>query len=164
MRNIPTKFRWLLGLLILAGLIIAGSYYYPRSTNKASLPNFAPPSKEDAKDRGISTAQKLSNEYPKLIKRAFIQQQIEGTLKAKEENSWTIEAEGQTLTLVNQNTNKIFLSKLPKIASGSSSSVIYPVEIKPEDLKVGDTVSVNQLIEWDSGQVMITGITVLSSN
>jgi|GEM_PF-2202709 hypothetical protein len=162
MGNIPIKIRWLLGLLVLLGLIVAGSYFIPRNIiNKSSLPDFTPPPKEDAKDRGLKAAQKLANEYPKLIKRAFIQQQIEGTLKAKEENSWTIEAGGQTITLLNQSTNKVFLSKLPKVASKSSTPVIYPVEIKPEDLKVGDFISINQLIDWQTGQIIITGITVL---
>lgn len=163
MQNIPTKARWLIGLLALLGLVLAGTYFLPqynKGIKNTSLPAFTPPAK-DSKGLGLKAAQKFSDNYSKFVKEAFIQQQVEGKLKAIEKNSWTLETEGQTLTLANQSTNKVRLSKLPKIASGSSTKVVYPAEIKAEELKVGDLVSVTQVINWQTGAVVITNITVL---
>lgn len=159
MENIPIKIRWLLGLLILLGLVMAGSYLYTKSINN-SLPEFTPLSKEDSKNLGVKAVQKMFDEYPQFTKKAFIQQQLEGTLKIIDENSWTIEAEGKALTLVNQGTNKVRLTKLPKTATGSTK-ILVPVEIKATDLKIGDLVSITQVIDWQTGKVTITGITVL---
>lgn len=165
MQNISTKVRWLIGLLVLLGLITTGIYFfsqYNKGTKNPSLPGFTPPSAQDSKDLGLTAAQKLFTDYPQFIKKTIIQQQIEGTLKVMDKNSWTIEAEGKTLTLANQSTNKIRYIKIPKTATGSAK-VLVPVEIKAEDLKIGDLVSITQIIDWQTGKVTITGITVLSS-
>lgn len=163
MKNISTKVHWLIGLLVLLGLIIAVTYFLPqynKGTKNPFLPEFTPPSAQDSKDLGLKAAQKLLTDYPQFVKKAFIQQQIEGTLKIIDENSWTIETEGKTLTLVNRNNNKIRYIKIPTVATGSAK-VLIPTEIKAADLKIGDLLSITQMIDWQTGKVTITGITVL---
>lgn len=159
MENSSTKVRLLLGFSLLAAFIIGGSFLYTKVIKKSA--STATTSQKTAVSPGILAAQTMFTDYPQFIKKAFIQQQIEGTLKAVSENSWTLEEKGKTLTLASQDTNKIRFTKLPKIATGSSTKTISPTEIKPEEVKIGDLVSITQIINWQTGQVTITGITVL---
>ncbi len=165
MDNSSAKIRWILGVLLLAALIIGGSFLYTRVAKKPIspiVPILIPPSQKTTDTQpGVKTAQKMLADYPQFVKRTFIQQQIEGTLKATTENSWTIEVSGKSLTLTNESTNKIHFTKLPKTATSGTTKTILPTEIKPEEMKVGDLVSINQLIDWQTGKVIITGITVL---
>ncbi|MDO8576786.1 MAG: hypothetical protein Q7R82_00420 [Candidatus Daviesbacteria bacterium] len=158
----PTKLRFALGLLLLATLIIGGSFVYTQVSKKPASPAATSPSQKPVElPSGLKAAQTMFTDYPQFIKKAFIQQQIEGTLKTVTENSWILEAKGKTLTLVSQGANKIRYTKLPKTATGSSTQAIILTEIKPEEMKVGDLVSINQIIDWQTGKVTITGITVI---
>lgn len=160
MENFSTRVKFLLGFSLLAAFIIGGSFLYTKVIKKPA--STATTSQKTAElPSGLKAAQKMSADYPQFIKKAFIQQQIEGTLKAVTENSWTLEEKGKTLTLASQDTNKIRFTKLPKIATGSSTKTISPTEIKPEEVKIGDLVSITQIIDWQTGKVTITGITVL---
>lgn len=158
MENFSTKVRLLLGLSLLAALIIGGSFLYTKVVKKPASTTI--PSQKTAVSVGLQAAQKLLTDYPQFIKRTIIQQQIEGTLKIIDENSWTIETEGKTLTLVNRNSNKIRYIKVPAVATGSAK-ILIPTEIKAADLEIGDLVSITQIIDWQTGQVIVTGITVL---
>ena len=162
MENSSAKIRWILGVLLLAAFIIGGSYLYTRVAKKSISPIVTPPSQKTTDTQaGIKTAQKMFADYPQFVKRTVIQQQIEGTLKATSGNNWTIEAGGKSLTLVNDNTKQVRFTKLPKIATGSSNKAISPTEIKAEEVKIGDSLSISQLIDWQTGKVTIVGITVL---
>lgn len=165
MVNFPRKTWLVIGILLLA-VVAAAALFYNQIVLKKPL-FFTPPSPEKPADTqadtqpGLTAAQKLLTDYPQFIKKAFIQQQIEGTLKAVSENSWTLEEKGKTLTLANQGTNQVRFTKLPKIATGSSTKTVSPTEIKPEEVKIGDLLSISQMIDWQTGKITITGITVL---
>lgn len=161
MENSSAKARWILGVLILAALIIGGSFFYTRVVKNSPQSKFtSPPPLKASNQAGVKAAQKLFDDYPEFVKRAFIQQQIEGTLKSTIGNSWMLEAGGKSITLTNQGTNKIRYTKIPKIATGSSK-VATPSEIKPEEIKTGNLLLIDQIIDWKTGKVTIVGITVL---
>ncbi len=160
MDNLSPKIKWVLGVALLSGLIIGGSFLYTKVIKKPG--SSTPPSFQRTADNqaGIKTAQKLFDEYPQFVKRAFIQQQIEGTLKSTIGNNWMLEAGGKSITLTNQGTNKVRYTKIPKIATGGAK-VAAPSEIKPEEIKTGDLLLIDQIIDWKTGKVTILGITVL---
>lgn len=160
MENFSPKLKWVLGVLLLSGLIIGSSFLYTKVVKKPG--SSTPPSLQQTTNNqaGFKTAQKLFDDYPQFVKRAFIQQQIEGALKTTSGNNWTLESGGKSITLANQGTNKIRYTKIPKIATGSAK-VAAPTEIKPEEIKTGDLLLVDQIIDWKTGKVTILGITVL---
>lgn len=161
MENSSAKVRWILGVLLLAAFIIGGSFFYTRVVKQPISPIVTPPSQKTTDTQpGIKAAQKMFDEYPQFVKRTFIQQQIEGTLKSTIGNSWMLEAGGKSITLTNQGTNKIRYTKIPKIATGSAK-VAAPTEIKPEEIKTGNLLLIDQIIDWQTGKVTIVGITVL---
>ena len=159
----PSGKLWLLIAVIIALLLGGGSYYYTKVAQKPffSKKGTITPKSSVQSASGIRTAQEYANNYPQLVKQTFIQQQIQGTLTMINDNNWTIEAGGRSLTLSNQGANKVYITKLPKVASGSAQKVVSPTEIKPQDLKVGNEVVINLLIDWQTGKVTIVGITVL---
>lgn len=152
---------WILGILCLAVFIVGGSFLYSKVAKNPLSPAVSLPSLQQTTDTpGFKTAQQMLTDYPQFVKRTFVQQQIEGTLKASNRNSWTLEAGGKTLVVTNQGDNKFRYTKLPKTASNSAQAV-SPVEIKPADIKTGDLVLISQIIDWQTGQTTIVGITVL---
>ena len=52
------------------------------------------------------------------------------------------------------------VDKAPPLVPGNSK-VTVPSEIKPEEIKTGDLLLIDQLIDWKTGKVTILGITVL---
>lgn len=162
MGSLSPKAKWILGVILLSGLIIGGSFFYTKVVKKPGSSIPLPSLQKTTEGQiGLQAAQKLLDEYPQFVKRAFIQQQIEGTLKTTIGNNWILEAGDKSITLTNQGTNKIRYTKIPKIATGSSK-VTAPSEIKPEEIKTGDLLLIDQLIDWKTGKVTILGITVLS--
>lgn len=150
---------WLvLGLVIVA--VAAGIFVYTQNKKLSAL---IPSSTTLASDpAGVKQTKDAFSKYPKLTKRAFIQQQFQGTLKTMTGTSWTLEAEGQTITITSDAAANIRYSKLPKNATSSAQSAI-PVEIKPGELKVGETVVVGRNIDWQTGTSSSVSIIVLSS-
>lgn len=162
MGSLSPKAKWILGVILLSSLIIGGSFLYTKVVKKPGSSIPLPSLQKTSEGQiGLQAAQKLLDEYPQFVKRAFIQQQIEGTLKTTIGNNWILEAGGKSMTLTNQGTNKIRYTKIPKIAT-SSSKVTAPSEIKLEEIKTGDLLLIDQLIDWKTGKVTILGITVLS--
>lgn len=156
----PSTRLWIFIFLLLAALIVGGSYLYTKVAKKPLFPLTPLSQQTAASSPGLQAAQSFLTNYPQFIKKTFIQQQIQGTLKNISPNNWTLESGNKTLTISNQGNNTVRLTKLPQVASSSSQSV-SPIEIKPQDLKVGDVVSISQVIDWQTGAVTITGITVL---
>lgn len=156
--NRPVIVWLILGVLV---IVFAGGAIFYAQTKKMSssqiplgLPN------QTQVPSGVKEAQKTAETYPKLVKQSFIQQQVEGILKAATEKSWTLEQDGQTLTLTNEGTGKIRYTTFDKPAT-SSAQIIIPREIKREDVKIGSLVSVSRTIDWQTGQSAVVGITVL---
>ncbi|MBI2252321.1 MAG: hypothetical protein HYU63_06230, partial [Armatimonadetes bacterium] len=119
-----------------------GSFFYTKVVKKPGSSIPLPSLQKTTEGQvGLQAAQKLLDEYPQFVKRAFIQQQIEGTLKTTIGNNWMLEADGKSMTLTNQGTNKIRFTKIPKIATGSSK-VNTPSEIKQEEIKTGDLLAI----------------------
>ncbi len=160
MGNLSTKTRFILGILLLTAFIVGGSYLYKVIGKPTSLIPTTTTSQKTTVSTGLQATQKMLTDYPQFIKKTFIQQHIEDTLTAINANNWTLETGGKSLTISNQGNNTVRLTKLPQTASGSSQPV-FPTEIKPQDLKIGDLVSITQVIDWQTGTVTITGITVL---
>lgn len=158
--NSVTKIWIILGVLIIA--LAGGIVIYTQNQNKGSLPVFTSPSAQTALPLGLSKVQKMTATYPKLVK-TIIQQQIEGTLTAIDNNKWVIEQDGQTITLVQEGITEIQYYKLPPTATGSAKLSV-PVAIKVKDLQIGNRISVYQTIDYQTGKTSITSIVVLGKN
>ncbi len=155
----------IIGSIVLLVIILFSLYYFkiikfktastspPAGGSIASIPQSNEPA-------GLQKAKQLSIDYPQMVKRAFIQQQLQGTIKAASANSWTIEKDGKSLTLTNQTTNKIRFVKQAQSTNGSTKTLTAK-EIKPEEVKPGDLVLIDQMTDWQSGQSVVTSITVL---
>lgn len=146
----------IIGVLFLAALII-GALFYTNSAKK--LTSWLPISQIKS-PAGLDKAQMITKTYPQLVKRAFIQQKIEGTLKAASDKSWTVEKAGQTLTLTNEGINKVRYFKIEKSAT-SSAQPTPPKEIPPQAIKIGDLVAISQTIDWESGNTMVVSVTLI---
>lgn len=94
----------------------------------------------------------MGAKYPNLIVRTGITQIFQGKLTAKGEDSWTIEKNGQTLTLTGENSPQIRYLKIVKNST---------TDVKFEDIKVGDEVSITRMTNWQSAKSSITSVTVL---
>lgn len=162
MRNSSAKI-WLIVILFLAAFILGGSSFLNKTLNKFAPSPLAPSLNQTQLSPGLSKIQKMIEAYPKLVKGTVIQQQIEGILKASALNSWTLEQDGQTITLNQEGAGTIHLFKLPKITT-NSAKLSVPVEIKAKDIQIGDRVSVYQTIDYQTGKTTITGITVLAKD
>lgn len=148
------------GLIFLAIILFSLSYFKIINFKTASTPTPIASIPQSNEATGLQKAKQLSTDYPQMVKRAFIQQQLQGTIKAVSENSWTIEKDGKTITLTNQTTNKVRFVKQSPSASGSAK-ILIAKEIKPEEVKPGDSVLIDQMTDWQSGQSTVTSITVL---
>lgn len=151
-------------LIILIVALGVGIYYMTFNKSpkaeKQTISNSLSSNTGSSPSLGYTKAQNLAKNYSSLVIRTTIQQQINGKLKAKGENSWTIENKGQVLTLTQTDKKrKISFSSLP----ASSSAGVKPVEINPEAIQVGDTIFVTQGIDFLSGESTIYGILVRKS-
>lgn len=160
-----TKLGWLLGILLLA-LIAGGSLlFYSNKLKKPISEVTSPTTPVVNEEAGLKETRRMLKDYPTFVKKTFIQQQIEGKLKAFTKNSWVIEQNGRTLTLINGSDNKVRYSRMSKsnLSAGASpsSQPVLPVEIKPEELKAGDLVSASVTYDWQTGKIMVGAITVL---
>lgn len=162
-----TKLGWLLGILLLA-LIAGGSLLFYSNKLKKPISEVASPTTPVVNEEaGLKETRKMLKDYPTFVKKTFIQQQIEGRLKAFTKNSWVIEQNGRTLTLINGSDNKVRYSRMSKsntpkgVTATASSQPVLPVEIKPEELKAGDLISASVTYDWQTGKIMVGAITVL---
>jgi hypothetical protein len=151
------KILLVLGIVILVLLIVTGIYFYTQK-NKSftfiiSILNSDP--------AGVKETKEMLAKYPNITKKVFINQQFQGTLTAVSGKSWVITADGQTVTLINNAANTIRYSKLPLNASVSATA--SAIEIKAEDLKTGDKVTINRSIDWQTGQPTFASIVVVST-
>lgn len=153
MRNSSAKI-WLIVILFLAAFIVGSSFYLKKSNKPASTAVSSQPALRAEQVPAVEKTEKMGVDYANLIVRTGIQQIIQGKLTAKDENSWTLEKDGQTLTLEGENSPQIRYFKL----TGKSN-----VEIKAKDIKVGDEVSISRLTNWQSAKSTITGVTILSA-
>lgn len=108
---------------------------------------------------GIKSAIQFNEDNPELVKKTFMQQIIEGTISTIEENGLTLEANGQTLT-VNDNASVTRYSKIGKVTAGNNQPTT-PTQIQRRDLQTGDLVSVSRIVDLETDQVMVAGVTVM---
>lgn len=152
-------FLGLCGLTVVFTLLILGMTFYPQIfSQKIKSPPMrrvtTPTPQKTGVPLGVQKAQTMAGTYPQLLKRTSIYQQFEGILRAKGENSWTLEKDAQLLTLTQEEKGEIRYGKI-------ATSGAKPVEITPQDLKIGDLVSVTQIINFQTGKARVVVITVL---
>ena len=150
---------WALILLFSTALILGGMFIY--SNYKPTNP--LPPSLQNQLPAGLETIKSMTETYPNLIKGMIIQQQIEGTLKDITNNSWTLEQDGQTITLTQGIITPVQYYKLPKIAT-NSAKLSVPVDIKATDIKTGDRVVIYQILDYQTGKTTVTSVTLLGKD
>lgn len=140
-------------------ILFAGGFFYLRN-QKAPVTAPSSPQKTAVIQSGVAEAQTLAQNYPKLIRKTSIQQTIQGVLTSVEEKSWGVESGGETLVLKNEGNIKVRYARLPKEASLSGKPVTS-LEIKPEELKIGNSVTISRMIDWQTGASFVAAITVL---
>lgn len=158
--NPPTK-TWLVIIMVLiTAVLLSGIFLYSQGRQAKKPVSQAPVSQSQPQlAEGLKKAQEMVKTYPKLIKRISIQQQIEGTLQAVTDKSWTVTGNSETMVIPIEGNSKIRYNKVEKFATGSAAPA--PKEIQAKDLKVGDHVVINQTIDWESGQTNVLAIAVL---
>ncbi len=161
--NINPSVKFFLILAAIIVVIAAGTFLYVRNKKSPASSVLPALSSVMSEPAGVRDTKDAFSTYPKIIKRASIQQQLQGKLKAVTETSWTLETEGQTVTFTSSGSvDKIRYFKFPKNATASAQPVI-PLEVRAQDLQIGDTVSISKTVDWQTGASNVGAITIISS-
>lgn len=136
-------------LILLFALFILASFGYLVGFRWGVGGRFALPRPQQLTP-GFQKAQEFANTYPGLLQRTFLSQEFKGTLVNFDPGkSWTIKKDGKTLTFTQTGQAKArYVRQKPKKTE----------EIDEKAIKIGDNVSINIIINPQTGQITVTSI------